>query len=198
MAEKKTRNKDDFEAYLKKILKDQIDSKQRHILIRLYNAYNQSVNNLEPEQNLLQIEASYKKVRKMINQIYKETFISNKFSDGDIEQLKSNNIKNFTVYNTNFINELKSNKNYELLKDDLYGKTQTFNNRYFLTYLFEHYIMLSDCLANYDENEADIKKRTILLLTEMEALLKLSVTYPSQIKSCVDSLIKEEGFVKRM
>ena len=41
-----------------------INPKLRHVLIRLYNAYNNPISIKEPKKNLIQIEESYDKITK--------------------------------------------------------------------------------------------------------------------------------------
>ncbi len=186
---------DNFETRLKEVLKKDIDSEYKHILIRLYDAYKQSYNSSEPMYNLLQMETSYKRVSKAMDNLYNKNKLNTKFNDKDFVSDKFINDKNIKTFDNNFNTSLDS-KDYSNI-NNYKSNIEYYNNTEFLSYLFEHYIMLSDCMSNYDEKENEIRKRTALLLTEMEALLKLSITYPSQIKPCIDDVTKRINLVKK-
>ena len=58
--------------------------------------------------------------------------------------------------------------------------------------IVEYYIMLSDCIKNYDENNPKVRDKTIQLLTKLEILLGLPITYSSQAKKNIDELLDDE------
>lgn len=58
--------------------------------------------------------------------------------------------------------------------------------------IIEDYIMLSDCIKNYDENDSRTINKTIQLLTKLEILLGLPITYSSQAKKSIDELFDNE------
>ena len=51
--------------------------------------------------------------------------------------------------------------------------------------------MLSDCINNYDENNSVVREKTIQLLTKLEILLNLPVTYKSQIEKNIADLVTD-------
>ena len=163
-----------------------INPKLRHVLIRLYNAYNNPISIKEPKKNLIQIEESYDKITKKTKNIYKE--YKNIIDINNYDNVNNDNkIKKINGFNKNKYNFSKN------INED------------FSIEILEYYVMLTDCINNYDNENASIKKKTIQLLTEMEILLNLPVTYPSQIENSIDDLMKifdkgkKEGvsFVKR-
>ncbi len=91
------------------------------------------------------------------------------------------------------------NKIDDLCVEDL-KKTKKYDNKNNVNYydnklddsILHRYIMLSDCINNYDENNINVKKKIIKLLTEIEILLNLPVTYTSQIENSIEDLINNE------
>ena len=57
--------------------------------------------------------------------------------------------------------------------------------------IVQYYVMLSDCINNYDENNSVVKEKTIQLLTKLEILLNLPVTYKSQIEKNIADLVTD-------
>lgn len=168
---------------------------ERHLLIRMLNAVKNSKDvSKEPSKDLFEIQKTLDKVS---------------------SKLYNNNIKNLNVIFKNNIkgpNDFKfkdytySNDNLnvvtldEFIKNDINyfnndSKISSKNMYKLETRLLEDYIMADDCLKNYENDKA--KKKILILLTEMEILLKMQITFPSQLPSCIDSLTSKESVKKR-
>lgn len=165
------------EELVKKILsmfKEDMSYEKRLLLIKLYNACVSNKNEVkEPSNNLLQIEKSVNIISEKIERQYamKDSIY---VDSEDIQTIKKNH---FSISLKDLKKITKSNR---------------ITNDNFKEQILKNYIMLEDCINNYDEENTLNKKITIELLTKLEILLQLPVTYPSQIPNCVDSIIKEE------
>lgn len=161
------------EELAKKILsmfKENMSTEERLLLIRLYNACVSNKNQVkEPSNNLLQIEKSANTILEKIEKLY----VIHEPIYVDSEKFENNKKRYFSVS----LEDLK--------------KISKTNNK-FKEEILKYYIMLEDCINNYDEENTLNKKITIELLTKLEILLQLPVTYPSQISNCVDDIINEE------
>ena len=161
----------------KKILsmfKENMSSERRLLLIKLYNSCISNGNNeKDPSNNLLQIEKSTSKILEKIEKLYI------KYEPIYVDSEKEEQIKK-RYFSISLEDLKKVNKN-----------NKTTDNK-FEEEILKYYIMLEDCIRNYEEDNISNKKITIELLTKLEMLLQLPVTYPSQISNCVYSLIGEE------
>lgn len=165
------------EELIKKILsmfKEDMSAEKRLLLIKLYNAcvLNKDKVN-EPSSNLLQIE----KAANMISDKIERNYVIQKPIYVDSEKIQDIKKRHFSVS----LEDLKK----------ITENNKKINNN-FKEEILKNYIMLEDCINNYDEENTLNKKITIELLTKLEILLQLPVTYPSQISNCVDDIINEE------
>lgn len=168
---------------------------ERHLLIRMLNAVKNSKDvSKEPSKDLFEIQKTWDKVSsKLYNNSIKNSdviFKSNIKGPNDFK------FKNYT-YNNDNLNVVTLD---EFIKNDINyfnndSKISSKNMYKLETRLLEDYIMADDCLKNYENDKA--KKKILILLTEMEILLKMQITFPSQLPSCIDSLTSKESVKKR-
>lgn len=168
---------------------------ERHLLIRMLNAVKNSKDvSKEPSKDLFEIQKTWDKVSsKLYNNSIKNSDVIFK------SNIKVPNDFKFEDYAFNH-GKLDETTPDEFRKNDIgYLKAKTEisdKNIYKLeTRLLEDYIMADDCLKNYESDKA--KKKILILLTEMEILLKMQITFPSQLPSCIDSLTSKESVKKR-
>ena len=165
---------------------------KRHLLIRVLNAVkNIKDMSKEPSKDLFEIQKTWDKVS---SKLY-----NNSIRNSDVIFKSNANDFKFEDYASNH-GKLDETTSDEFRKNDIsYLKTKveiSDKNIYKLeTRLLEDYIMADDCLKNYESDKA--KKKILILLTEMEILLKMQITFPSQLPSCVDSLTSKESVKKR-
>lgn len=175
---------------------------ERHLLIRVLNAV-KNIKDIskEPSKDLFEIQKTWDKVS---SKLYNNNKVSIKLYNNSIRNsdviFKSNaNDFKFEDYASNH-GKLDETTSDEFRKNDIgYLNTKveiSDKNIYKLeTRLLEDYIMADDCLKNYESDKA--KKKILILLTEMEILLKMQITFPSQLPSCIDSLTSKESVKKR-
>lgn len=174
-----------------KMFKKDMSPERRHLLIRLYNACLSNKNmKKDLNNNLIQIEASFNNVKEQIKNYHPDVPSNIKYVDAD-SKLENKN-KYFEI-DINRLNEMKKlNKKFKASDESNVMAEKNIESEYkFQSKILEYYIMLDDCIKNYDEENVSLKRRTMQLLTDMEILLKIPVTYPSLIPSCVDDLIEE-------
>ena len=165
---------------------------KRHLLIRVLNAVkNIKDMSKEPSKDLFEIQKTWDKVS---SKLY-----NNSIRNSDVIFKSNANDFKFEDYASNH-GKLDETTSDEFRKNDIsYLKTKveiSDKNIYKLeTRLLEDYIMADDCLKNYESDKA--KKKILILLTEMEILLKMQITFPSQLPSCIDSLTSKESVKKR-
>lgn len=165
---------------------------ERHLLIRVLNAVKNSKDvSKEPSKDLFEIQKTWDKVS---SKLY-----NNSIRNSDVIFKSNTNDFKFEDYASNH-GKLDETTSDEFRKNDIsYLKTKveiSDKNIYKLeTRLLEDYIMADDCLKNYESDKA--KKKILILLTEMEILLKMQITFPSQLPSCIDSLTSKESVKKR-
>lgn len=165
---------------------------ERHLLIRVLNAV-KNIKDIskEPSKDLFEIQKTWDKVS---SKLY-----NNSIRNSDVIFKSNANDFKFEDYAINH-GKLDETTSDEFRKNDIsYLKTKveiSDKNIYKLeTRLLEDYIMADDCLKNYESDKA--KKKILILLTEMEILLKMQITFPSQLPSCIDSLTSKESVKKR-
>ena len=165
---------------------------KRHLLIRVLNAV-KNIKDIskEPSKDLFEIQKTWDKVS---SKLY-----NNSIRNSDVIFKSNANDFKFEDYASNH-GKLDETTSDEFRKNDIsYLKTKveiSDKNIYKLeTRLLEDYIMADDCLKNYESDKA--KKKILILLTEMEILLKMQITFPSQLPSCIDSLTSKESVKKR-
>lgn len=165
---------------------------ERHLLIRVLNAV-KNIKDIskEPSKDLFEIQKTWDKVS---SKLY-----NNSIRNSDVIFKSNANDFKFEDYASNH-GKLDETTSDEFRKNDIsYLKTNveiSDKNIYKLeTRLLEDYIMADDCLKNYESDKA--KKKILILLTEMEILLKMQITFPSQLPSCIDSLTSKESVKKR-
>ena len=144
------------EELVKKILsmfKEDMSYEKRLLLIKLYNACVSNKNEVkEPSNNLLQIEKSVNIISEKIERQYamKDPIY---VDSEDIQTIKKNH---FSISLKDLKKITKSNR---------------ITNDNFKEQILKNYIMLEDCINNYDEENTLNKKITIELLTKLEILL---------------------------
>ena len=144
------------EELAKKILsmfKEDMSYEKRLLLIKLYNACVSNKNEVkEPSNNLLQIEKSVNIISEKIERQYamKDPIY---VDSEDIQTIKKNH---FSISLKDLKKITKSNR---------------ITNDNFKEQILKNYIMLEDCINNYDEENTLNKKITIELLTKLEILL---------------------------
>lgn len=169
-----------------KLFDESMDSDDRHLLIKLYEVciLNKSIKD-EPDVNLLQFETSFNIIEsKIINKVFQQQHNFTYVDDNDYKKQKHIKV------NTKDIEKIKNNIILSLLYSSE-KESSILNNTLDEPKILQYYIMLDDCIKNYDDDNIVLKKQAIKLLTEIEILLKLPITFPSQIINCVDDLIEE-------
>lgn len=171
---------------------DGMPEEDRHLLIRILNAVKNSKDvSEEPSKDLFEIQKTWNKVSdKLYNNSIKNSDVIFK---SNINDFKSEDyVYNHGKLDSATLDEFRKNYiSYLKDKDEILNK----NIYKFETRLFEDYMMVDDCLKNYENDKA--KKKVLVLLTEMEILLKMQITFPSQLPLCVDSLTGKESVKKR-
>lgn len=165
---------------------------ERHLLIRILNAVKNSKDvSKEPPKDLFEIKKTWDKVsNKLYNNSIRNSGVIFKSNTNDFKS--EDYAYNHDKLDSSTLDEFRKNDiSYLKSKSEISDK-----NIYKLeTRLLEDYMMADDCLKNYESDKA--KKKILILLTEMEILLKMQVTFPSQLPSCVDSLTGKESVKKR-
>lgn len=172
---------------------------KRTILINLYNAQKKYKNTTTP------IILSYTRLELAYNSI-KEKVIAAKHFEFKDQDLYFENLKTIDTEINNY--KEKERKSDNVTQFDVLGNTKEINfDKYYdngksdklvveMKYqklCYEYFIMLDDCMKNYAIQNKALIKKIVHLITIMEILLKLPVSFPQEIGGCVDELVNLEN-----
>jgi len=209
-------DKENIKETILKNFNKEMDSDTRHLLMRIYNYCDEYEEIKEPPKSLIYYEEAYENISNKINNLYKK--ITKCYNNMDDIKYNTNikseyyDRKNINdIENLNAIKYLNNTKIDSAKNKDLYNykkidiKSRQKNDYSLLSKVIENYIMLTDCLKNYDKNNNHLKKKILLLLTKTELLLNIPVTYTSELGSVVDDVLEKQKkkdagdkFVKRL
>lgn len=158
---------------------------ERKLLIMLYDTctYNKDWDD-EPIFSLLRVKSSFDNITKKMSSTFNIKSSGLKYVDSD---LYDKNMSNLHV-DMESLNKIRENTHE--FKHNSENKRDTFAK--FKIELMEDYIMLEDCIQNYSDDNKILKAKIMKLLTDMEILLGLPVTFTSKIPMCVSEIIEKE------
>lgn len=156
---------------------EDMDPESRRLLIKMYEVCSNKDWNDEPICSLLNVKSSFDIISERMSNLKSCNLM---YADDDLYM----NMEN--------LNKIRKNS-YEFECGT--GRKKSILNKFQIE-LIEDYIMLQDCIRNYDDNNKVLKTRIMDLITEMEILLGVPITFPSKIPECVNKII-EESFKKR-
>lgn len=158
---------------------------ERKLLIMLYDTctYNKDWDD-EPIFSLLRVKSSFDNITKKMSSTFNLKSSGLKYVDSD---LYDKNMSNLHV-DMESLNKIRENTHE--FKHNSENKRDTFAK--FKIELMEDYIMLEDCIQNYSDDNKILKAKIMKLLTDMEILLGLPVTFTSKIPMCVSEIIEKE------
>lgn len=158
---------------------------ERKLLIMLYDTctYNKDWDD-EPTFSLLRVKTSFDNITKKMSSTFNLKSSGLKYVDSD---LYDKNMSNLHV-DMESLNKIRENTHE--FKHNSENKRDTFDK--FKIELMEDYIMLEDCIQNYSDDNKILKAKIMKLLTDMEILLGLPVTFTSKIPMCVSEIIEKE------
>lgn len=179
-------NTEDLKQKILELFSENMEPEKRILLIKLYDAcVSNKINQKELHCNLFQIENAFDTIEANLERYLNKDISNVVYVDADNVKL---NKKRYFKIGMELLKKIRKNNIKKNLIDKannnfIEGKSKIF------TKTLENYLMLEDCIRNYDEENIQLKKQTIDLITETEILLKLPVTFPSRIPNCVDNLI---------
>ena len=156
---------------------EDMDPESRRLLIKMYEVCSNKDWNDEPICSLLNVKSSFDIISERMSNLKSCNLM---YADDDLYM----NMEN--------LNKIRKNS-YEFECGT--GRKKSILNKFQIE-LIEDYIMLQDCIRNYDDNNKVLKTRIMDLITEMEILLGVPITFPSKIPESVNKII-EESFKKR-
>ncbi len=158
---------------------------ERKLLIMLYDTctYNKDWD-VEPTFSLLRVKTSFDNITKKMSSIFNIKSSRLKYVDSDLYDKDMSNLH----VDMESLNKIRENTHE--FKHNSENKRDTFDK--FKIELMEDYIMLEDCIQNYSDDNKILKAKIMKLLTDMEILLGLPVTFTSKIPMCVSEIIEKE------
>lgn len=158
---------------------------ERKLLIMLYDTctYNKDWDD-EPTFSLLRVKTSFDNITKKKSSIFNIKSSRLKYVDSDLYDKDMSNLH----VDMESLNKIRENAHE--FKHNSENKRDTFDK--FKIELMEDYIMLEDCIQNYSDDNKILKAKIVKLLTDMEILLGLPVTFTSKIPMCVSEIIEKE------
>lgn len=158
---------------------------ERKLLIMLYDTctYNKDWDD-EPIFSLLRVKSSFDNITKKMTSIFNIKSSGLKYVDSDLYDKDMSNLH----VDMESLNKIRENTHE--FKHNSENKRDTFDK--FKIELMEDYIMLEDCIQNYSDDNKILKAKIMKLLTDMEILLGLPVTFTSKIPMCVSEIIEKE------
>lgn len=158
---------------------------ERKLLIMLYDTctYNKDWDD-EPTFSLLRVKTSFDNITKKMSSIINIKSSRLKYVDSDLYDKDMSNLH----VDMESLNKIRENTHE--FKHNSENKRDTFDK--FKIELMEDYIMLEDCIQNYSDDNKILKAKIMKLLTDMEILLGLPVTFTSKIPMCVSEIIEKE------
>lgn len=158
---------------------------ERKLLIMLYDTctYNKDWDD-EPTFSLLRVKTSFDNITKKMSRIFNIKSSRLKYVDSDLYDKDMSNLH----VDMESLNKIRENTHE--FKHNSENKRDTFDK--FKIELMEDYIMLEDCIQNYSDDNKILKAKIMKLLTDMEILLGLPVTFTSKIPMCVSEIIEKE------
>lgn len=158
---------------------------ERKLLIMLYDTctYNKDWDD-EPTFSLLRVKTSFDNITKKMSSIFSIKSSRLKYVDSDLYDKDMSNLH----VDMESLNKIRENTHE--FKHNSENKRDTFDK--FKIELMEDYIMLEDCIQNYSDDNKILKAKIMKLLTDMEILLGLPVTFTSKIPMCVSEIIEKE------
>ena len=158
---------------------------ERKLLIMLYDTctYNKDWDD-EPTFSLLRVKTSFDNITKKMSRIFNIKSSRLKYVDSDLYDKDMSNLH----VDMESLNKIRENTHE--FKHNSENKRDTFDK--FKIELMEDYIMLEDCIQNYSDDNKILKAKIMKLLTNMEILLGLPVTFTSKIPMCVSEIIEKE------
>ena len=158
---------------------------ERKLLIMLYDtcAYNKNWDD-EPTFSLLRVKTSFDNITKKMSSIFNIKSSRLKYVDSDLYDKDMSNLH----VDMESLNKIRENTHE--FKHNSENKRDTFDK--FKIELMEDYIMLEDCIQNHSDDNKILKAKIMKLLTDMEILLGLPVTFTSKIPMCVSEIIEKE------
>lgn len=158
---------------------------ERKLLIMLYDTctYNKDWDD-EPTFSLLRVKTSFDNITKKMSSIFNIKSSRLKYVDFDLYDKDMSNLH----VDMESLNKIRENTHE--FKHNSENKRDTFDK--FKIELMEDYIMLEDCIQNYSDDNKILKAKIMKLLTDMEILLGLPVTFTSKIPMCVSEIIEKE------
>lgn len=158
---------------------------ERKLLIMLYDTctYNKDWDD-EPTFSLLRVKTSFDNITKKMSSIFNIKSSRLKYVDSDLYDKDMSNLH----VDMESLNKIRENAHE--FKHNSENKRDTFDK--FKIELMEDYIMLEDCIQNYSDDNKILKAKIVKLLTDMEILLGLPVTFTSKIPMCVSEIIEKE------
>lgn len=158
---------------------------ERKLLIMLYDTctYNKDWDD-EPTFSLLRVKTSFDNITKKMSSIFNIKSSRLKYVDSDLYDKDMSNLH----VDMESLNKIRENTHE--FKHNSENKIDTFDK--FKIELMEDYIMLEDCIQNYSDDNKILKAKIMKLLTDMEILLGLPVTFTSKIPMCVSEIIEKE------
>ena len=185
---------------IKEFSKD-MDFDSRHLLMRIYNACDMTEDIKEPPKSLIYIEEAYDDITNRINNLYKKMtkYINTKDDINNNPNIKReynvskkiNDIENLNIIKFFNNRKIESFDNKELFNNHKIDiKSRKTYDYSLLSKVLENYIMLTDCLENYNKTNNHLKKKILLLLTKTELLLNIPVTYASELDNVVEDILE--------
>jgi len=139
----------------------------KYLIMCLYNSYLQEEDDIKNSSNEVSLSQILYSYQKILDKVNINVNNSKRFEDIDNSYLRRNVMTNDKL------------DNFCYMKDKM----------------IDNYVeMLEDCISNYD-NSIIIRNKTLENLTNLEALLKLPITYPPFLERSIDKVLDKNKIV---
>lgn len=102
-------------------------------------------------------------------------------------------------FNIEDISMLEIRNSYDNICKKIEGNktsSETFYNKNVDSYIENEFLILKNAISSCDKKDKDKLDEIIALITELESLLKIKISFPNALEKCISNKLKKEN-VKR-